>query len=66
MSWANYLCQGLGEKSSPITRLAASIDAEIMERISESVTSDTTESNKDTFKPDTFFDSFHHQVKTLI
>ena len=37
-----------------------------MERISESVTSYTTESNKDTFKPDTVFDSFHHQAKTLI
>jgi len=30
------------------------------------VTSYTTESNQDTFKPDTDFDSFHHQAKISI
>jgi len=66
MSWANYLFQGLGEKSSLVSQLAASTDAEIATRISKSVTSYTTESNEDTFKPDTVFDSFHHQTKTPI
>jgi len=31
------------------------------ERISASTSSYTTESNKDTLKPDTIFESFHHQ-----
>ena len=66
MSWANYLFEGLREKSGSVTRLAANTDAEIMERISESVTSYTTESNENTFKPDTVFDSFHHHAKTFI
>jgi len=57
---ANYLFQGLGEKLGLVSRLEASTDAEITERISESVTSYTTKSNKDTFKPDTIFDSFYH------
>jgi len=39
MSWANYLFGGLEEKSSLVSRLAASTDAEIAERISESMTS---------------------------
>jgi len=55
MSWANYLFWGLGEKLDLVSRLAANTDAEITERISESVTSYTTESNEDTFKPDTVF-----------
>ena len=37
-----------------------------MERIFKSVTSYTTESNEDIFKPDIVFDSFHHQTKTHI
>ena len=37
-----------------------------MERISESVSSYTTESNEDTFKTDTVFESFHHQARILI
>ena len=46
--------------------MAASTGAEITDRISESVTSYTMESNEDTFKPDTVFDSFHHRVKIPI
>jgi len=60
MLWANNLFQGLGEKSSLITRLAAITNAEIIKRISESVTSCTIEMNEDAFKHDTIFDSFHH------
>jgi len=37
--WANYLFGSLEEKSSSVSRLATSTDAEIVERISESVTS---------------------------
>ena len=44
----------------------ASTDAEIAERIFESMTSYVTESNEDTFKLDTLFDSFHHQAKIPI
>jgi len=63
---ANYLFQGLGEKSGSVTRLAASTNAKIAERISELVTSYRTESNEDIFKHGTIFDSFHHHVKTPI
>jgi len=66
VSRANYVLCGLGEKLSLVSRLATSIDTEITERISESVTSYTTESNEDTFKPDTIFDSFHHQARIAI
>ena len=66
MSRANYVLCGLGEKLSLVSRLATSIDTEITERISESATSYTTESNQDTFKPNTIFDSFHHQAKIPI
>jgi len=66
MSCANYLFGGLEEKSSLVYRLAASTDAEIAERISESVTLYVTKSNEDTFQPDTVFDSFHHQAKIPI
>ena len=66
MSWANYIFYGLGEKSCLASGLAANTDAEIIERIFESVTSYTTESNEDTFKPDTIFDIFHHQAKISI
>ena len=52
----------LGEKSGLVTRLATSTNIEIMERISESVTSYATESIQETFKSDTVFDSFHHQA----
>jgi len=63
--WANYLFW-VWEKSGLVSGLVASTDAEITERISESVTSYTTESNEDTFKPDNIFDSFHHQAKIPI
>ena len=66
MSRANYVLYGLGEKLSLASRLATNIDTEITERISESVTSYTSESNEDTFKPDTIFDSFHHQARIPI
>jgi len=46
-----------------MTQLAPSIDEEITERISASTSSYTTESNEDTFKLDTVFESFHHQAK---
>jgi len=42
------------------------IDEEIVEKISVSTSSYTTKSNEDTFKPDTFFESFHHQARILI
>jgi len=63
MTWANYLFGGLEEKSSPVPQLATNTDAKIAERISESVTSYVTESNENTFKSDTIFDSFHYQAK---
>ena len=63
MSWANYLFQELGNKTGPVSCLAASTDEEIKERIFAAVSSYTTESNKDTFQPDTVFESFHHQAK---
>ena len=66
MSWANYLFWCLRKKSGLVSRLTASTDAEITEKISESVTSYTTESNEDTFKPDTVSDSFCHQAKIPI
>ena len=59
MSWANYMFPGVN-KSSPVTRLAPSTDEKVFERISASTNSYTTESNEDTFKLDTVFESFHH------
>ena len=50
-------------KTDPMTRLAPSTDEEIIERISASTNSYTTESKEDTFKLDTIFESFHHQAK---
>jgi len=49
-----------------VTRLSPSTDEEIAKRISASTSSYTTESNEDTFKSDTVFESFHHQAKTPI
>jgi len=66
ISWANYLFQDLREKLVSVTLLAASTDTEIEKRISESAISHITESNEDTFRPDTVFDSVHHQAKALI
>jgi len=63
MSWVSYLFTDINDKSNSVTRLAPSTDEEIAERISASTSSYTTESNEDTFKPDTVFESFHHQAK---
>ena len=62
MSWATYLLPGVN-KTTPMCRLAPSIDEEIFERISTSTNSYTIESNEDTFKSDTVFESFHHQAR---
>jgi len=57
MSWVSYL---KNDKYISVTCLAPSTDKEIVERINASTSSYTTESNDDTFKPDTIFESFHH------
>ena len=57
---------GINEKDSPVTSLAPNTDEEIAERINASVSSNTTESNEYTFKPDTIFESFHHQARVPI
>ena len=62
MSWASYLFNGINEKDSPVTSLAPCTDEEIAERIDATVSSYTTESNEDTFRPDTVFEFFHHQA----
>ena len=49
-----------------MTSLAPSTDEEIAERINASASSYTTESNEDTFKPDTIFESFHYQARVPI
>ena len=49
-----------------MTSLAPYTDEEIAERINASASSYTTESNEDTFKPDTIFESFHHQAQVPI
>ena len=49
-----------------MTSLAPCIDEKITDRISASTSSYTTESNKDTFKSDTVFESFHHQSRIPI
>jgi len=46
-----------------MSQLARSTDEEIFERNSAFTGSYTTESNEDTFKSDTVFESFHHQAK---
>ena len=66
MSWANYLFSGQEEKMSLVSWLAANTDAEVTERISESVTSYVTELNEDTFKSDIIFNSFHNHAKISI
>ena len=62
MSWANYLFPGMN-KTDLMTRLTPSTDEEIFEKISASTSSYATESNEFSFKPDTVFESFHHQAK---
>ena len=49
-----------------MTSLAPGTDEEIAERIDASVSSYTTELNEDTFRPDTVFESFHHQGRIPI
>ena len=49
-----------------MTSLAPCTDEEIAERISASTSSYTTESNEDTFKPYTVFESFHYQARIPI
>ena len=49
-----------------MTWLAPSINEEIFESISTSTSSYTTESNEDTFKLGTIFESFHPQAKVPI
>jgi len=65
MSCVSYLFNDLNDKNVPVTRLAPSTDEEIVEKISVSTSSYITESNEDTFKPGTVFESFHHQAKIL-
>jgi len=50
----------------PVSRLGANANKEINERISTAVSSYTTESNEDTFKPDMVFESFRHQAENPI
>jgi len=54
------------DKADRLTRLAPSTDAEIKERIGAPISSYTTESVEDTFRPGTIFESFHYQAKTPI
>jgi len=65
ISWANYIFPEVN-KTDPMTRLAPSTDEEIIERISASTSSYTTESNENTFKSYTIFESFHYQAKVLM
>ena len=60
------LSDGINAKDSPVTSLAPCTDEEIAERINASTSSYTTESNEETFKPDTIFESFHHQARIPI
>jgi len=49
-----------------VISLAPCTDEEIAERINVSTSSYTTESNEDAFRPDTVFESFHHQARVPI
>ena len=60
ISCASYFFNDINDKSNTVTHLASSNDEEIVERISASTSSYLMESNKDTFKSDTVFESFHH------
>ena len=46
-----------------MTRLTPNTDEVIFEKTSASTSSYTTECNEDSFKPNTVFESFHHQAK---
>ena len=65
MSWASYLFNDLNV-TNPVTSQAPCTDEKIAERISASTSLYTTESNEDTFKPDTVFESFHYQARIPI
>ena len=65
MSWATYLFPGVN-KATLMSRLAPSTVEKFFERISASTSSYTTESNEHIFKPDTLFESFHHQARIPI
>ena len=66
MSWVSYLFNSINEKDSSVTSLTPCTDEEITKRINASTSSYTTESNEDTFGPDTVFESFHHQARIPI
>jgi len=66
MSLASYFFNDINDKSNPVTHLAPSTDEDIVEKISVSTSSYTTESNEDTFKLDIVFESFHHQARIPI
>jgi len=66
ISWASYLFNGITEMDSPVTSLAPCTDKKIAERIDASASSYTTESNEHTFRPNTVFESFHHQARVPI
>jgi len=66
ISWTSYLFNDLNDKNVPVIRLAPSTDEEIRKKISASASSYTIESNEDTLKLDTVFESFHHQAKISI
>ena len=51
---------GFGEEIRLSNSTGGQYCAKIEKRISKSVISYTTESNENTFKPDTVVDSFHH------
>ena len=65
MSWANYLFPGVN-KTNLVTWLAPNTDEEIAKKISAPTSSYTTEADKDTFKPNVIFESFHRQAKIPI
>jgi len=66
MAWASCLFNGLGDKADQLSHLASIKDAEIKEKINASTTLYTIESNEDTFRPGTIFESFHYQAKSPI
>ena len=55
-----------GEQGYPDVPASPNTDEEIFERISVTTSSYTIESNEDTFKLDTAFESFHRQARILM
>ena len=64
--YESYEVSGMVIGDAPYKEYVPTTEEVIAERISASTSSYTTESNEDTFKLDTVFKSFHHQVKILI